>query len=177
VLTAPINGGGDVVEGSQVAPLLTRLAGLYDFVVVDTAPGFVELTAAALDVATVTVLVTTPEPPTLRRTELSLRQLNEWKYPGSRLKLIVNRATLGTGLRPSEIEELLSEPIAWWLPDEPRALEAAARGEPTALSMPKSELARALRGIARELAGLPANAGKPALSFLRFKPTLMSARA
>ncbi len=177
VLTAPISGSGEVVEGSQVAPLLTRLAGLYDFVIVDTAPGFVELTAAAMDVATATFLVTTPEPPTLRRTELSLRQLNEWKYPPSRLKLIVNRASLSTGLKTDEIEALLSEPVGWWLPDEPRALEAAARGEPTVLSMPKSELARAVKSIARELAGLPLAAHRARLSFLRFKPSLQSARA
>jgi pilus assembly protein CpaE len=176
VLTAPLNGSGDVVEGSQVAPLLTRLAGLYDFVVVDTAPGFVELTAAALDVASHTVLVATPEPPTLRRTELALRQFNEWKYPATRLKLLINRASLAIGVKPAEIESILSEPVAWWLPDEPKALHAAARGEPTALSQPKSELARALRGIARELAGLPKQRPKAPLPFARFATALLAAR-
>jgi pilus assembly protein CpaE len=177
VLTAPINGGGEVVEGAQVGPLLTRLAGLYDFVVVDTAPGFVELTAAALDVTSQTLLLTTPEPTTLRRTELALRQLSEWKYPGTRLKVVVNRASPRMGLRGEEIENLLSEPVAWWLPDEPRALEGAARGEPAALSQPKSELSRAMRGIALQLGGVPAQPRKSPLSFWRTRPALMSAKA
>jgi pilus assembly protein CpaE len=177
VLTAPIGGGGEEVQGAQVGPLLTRLAGLYDFVVVDTAPGFVELTAAALDVANHTLLVTTPEPTTLRRTELALRQLSEWKYPATRLKLIVNRASPRMGLRAEEIEHLLSEPVAWWLPDEPRALEGAARGAPAALSQPKSELCRAMRGIARQLAGVPAQPIRSPFSFWRPRPALMSAKA
>jgi pilus assembly protein CpaE len=177
VLTAPINGSGDIVEGSQVAPLLSRLAGLYDFVVVDTAPGFVELTAASLDVANHTLLVTTPEPPTLRRTELALRQLDEWKYPGSRLKLVVNRASMSTGLQPGEIENVLSEPIAWWLPDEPKAMQAAARGEPTVMGQPKSELARAIRGISLQLAGSPEQQPKVPLSISRFRHSLLGARA
>jgi pilus assembly protein CpaE len=177
VLTAPINGTGEVVEGAQVAPLLTRLAGLYDFVVVDTPPGFVELTAAALDVASQTLLVTTPEPTTLRRTELALRQLSDWKYPGTRLKIVVNRASMRGGLRAEEIENLLSEPVAWWLPDEPRALEAATRGEPTALSQPKSELGRSLRGIAHELSGVPQQQGRSPLRFWRSRPALMTAKA
>jgi pilus assembly protein CpaE len=177
VLAAPINGCGDIVEGSQIAPLLTRLSGLYDFVVVDTAPGFVELTAAALDVASHTVLLTTPEPTTLRRTELALRQLDEWKYSGSRLKVLVNRASLGTGLAPSEIEGILSEPVAWWLPDEPKALQAAARGELTVIGQPKSELARGIRDVARHLAGAPNQPSKLPFSLSRVRASLLSARA
>jgi pilus assembly protein CpaE len=154
VLAAPLNASGPTVDPSQIGPLLTRLAGLYDFVVVDTPGGFGEYTAAALDVASVTMLVTTPEPPTLRRTALALRQLSDWKYPLTKLKVVVNRASLRTGLRSEEIEGLLSEPVAWWLPDEPRALEAAALGRPVALAQPKSEIARTLRKMARELSGV-----------------------
>jgi Flp pilus assembly CpaE family ATPase len=137
----------------------------------------VELSAAALDVASQTLLVTTPEPPTLRRTELSLKQLDRWKYPGTRLKLVVNRASLDTGVNSAEIEHIFSQPVAWWLPDEPKALQAAARGEPTALTQAKSELVRALRGIARQVAGLPEKEPRGRLSFARFKPALLTARA
>lgn len=178
VLTAPISANGPTVDGAQIGPLLTRLAGLYDFVVVDTAGGFGEHTAAALDVASQTILVTTPEPPTLRRTELGLRQLREWNYPTTKLKLVINRASLRTGMRPEEIESLLSEPVAWWLPDEPRAIESAALGRPVALAQPKSQLARTLRTMARELSGIreaPTRSFWPL--FGRSKPALAGMRA
>jgi pilus assembly protein CpaE len=176
VLAAPMNGSGLEVDGAQLGPLLTRLAGLYDFVVVDTAPGFGEVTAAALDVSTVTMLVTTPEPPTLRRTELALRQLHDWNYPHTKLKLVVNRASLRTGLHTEEIERLLSEPVAWWLPDEPRALEAAAVGRPVALSQPKSEIARTVRRIARDLGGVAEQPRRSLWPLSRSRPTLAVAR-
>jgi len=137
VLAAPLNGGASAVDGAQIEPLVKRLAGLYDFVVVDTPPGFGEYTAVALDCATHTLLVTTPEPPTLRRTELGLRQLAEWKYPPSKLKVVLNRATLRTGMHSEEIVAILSHPITWWLPDEPNAIQAVAAGRPVALAEPK----------------------------------------
>jgi pilus assembly protein CpaE len=175
VLAAPLSGGGPTVNPAQIGPLLTRLAGLYDFVVVDTPGGFGEYTAAALDVSSVTMLVTTPEPPTLRRTALALRQLNDWKYPQTKLRVVVNRATLRTGLRTEEIQGLLGEPVTWWLPDEPRALEAAALGRPVALSQPKSEIARTLRKMARELGGIAAQPRKSLWPVWRSKTTLATA--
>lgn len=177
VLAAPLNASGPTVDPSQIGPLLTRLAGLYDFVVVDTPGGFGEYTAAALDVASVTMLVTTPEPPTLRRTALALRQLSDWKYPLTKLKVVVNRASLRTGMRSEEIEGLLGEPVAWWLPDEPRALEAAALGRPVALAQPKSEIARTLRKMARELSGVVEPPRRSFWSMRWSRATLNPARA
>jgi pilus assembly protein CpaE len=175
VLAAPITGGGPVVDAAQLGPLLTRLAGLYDFVVVDTPGGFGEYTGAALDVSSVTMLVTTPEPPTLRRTALALRQLSDWRYPSTKLKVVVNRASLRTGLRTEEIEGLLHSPVAWWLPDEPRALEAAALGRPVALSQPKSEVARTLRRVAREIGGVAEQPRKNFWSMWRSRTTVATA--
>jgi len=136
--------------------MLTHLAGLYDFVVVDTMGGFGEFTAAVLDSSTQTLMLTTPEAPTLRRTELGIRQLKAWNYPSTRLKIIVNRTSLKTGISPEEVADILSQPVTWWLAEEPGALQAAAMGEPLVLVQPKSQLSLAYRAIARQLAGLPA---------------------
>jgi len=72
---------------------------------------------------------------------------------------------------------VLSEPVAWWLPDEPRALEAAARAEPAALSHPKSELGRAMRGIARQLGGVLDQPVRSRFSFWRTRAALTPAKA
>jgi pilus assembly protein CpaE len=167
LLSAPLSGHGPDLDTAQVGPLLNRLAGLYDFVVVDTAAGYGELTAAALDAATQTLIVTVPEAPTLRRTELGLRQLAEWKYPSSRLKVVLNRASMRSGMRAEEIAEVLSEPIAWWLPDEPAASQAVATGQPLALNNPKSQIARTTRAMARQLAGIP---DRPQRTFWPLRP-------
>ncbi len=155
VLPAPLGATVQEVDTARIGPLLRQLAGLYDFVVVDTPGGFGEFTAAALDVSSQTLLMATPEGPTLRRTELGIRQLATWNYPSNKLKVVVNRTTLKTGISGDEILAILSQPVAWWLVDEPGALQAAAIGEPFVLVQPKSQLASAYRYIARQLAGLP----------------------
>jgi pilus assembly protein CpaE len=156
ILPAPLGATASAVDSAQVAPMLSRLAGLYDYVVVDTMGGFGEFTAAVLDSSTHTIMLTTPEAPTLRRTELGIRQLKAWNYPSTRLKIVVNRTSLRTGISPDEVAEILSQPVAWWLIDEPAALRAAAMGEPLVLVQPKSQLAIAYHSMARQLAGLPA---------------------
>jgi pilus assembly protein CpaE len=169
VLPAPLLPTGVEPDSSQIGPLLKSLAGLYDFVLVDTGPGFSEFTAAALDVASQTLLVTTPEGPTLRRTELGIRQLAAWNYPASRLKVLVNRSTLETGITDDEIASILTEPVAWTLPEEPAALHALALGEPLVLALPKSELVKTFRRVAREVAGLPAVRRRSFWSTLLFR--------
>ena len=155
VLPAPLGVTSKNVDSAQVGPLLGRLAGLYDFVVVDTMGGFGEFTAAVLDSSTQTLMMTTPEGPTLRRTELGIRQLSAWNYPTTRLKVVVNRTSLQTGIVSDEVADILSQPVAWWLMEERGALQAAAVGEPLVLMRPKSQLAIGYRSIARQLAGLP----------------------
>jgi pilus assembly protein CpaE len=159
VLSAPLAANGQPpIDSAQVGPMLTHLAGLYDFVVVDTAGGFGELTAAALDVTTQALVMTTAEGPTLRRTELGLRQLAQWNFPSNKIKVVVNRATMRTGISSEEVASILSQPIAWWLPDEPNTLKAAASAEPLVLSQPKLQISRTYRSMARQLAGLPPEA-------------------
>jgi pilus assembly protein CpaE len=177
VLAAPLTASGPAIEGAQVAHLLTRIAGLYDFVVVDTPGGFGEYTAAALDAATRTVMMTTPEAPTLRRTELGLKQLANWNYPTTRLDVLLNRATLKTGIPADQVAAILSQPVRWWLPDEPAALQASAAGEPVVLSQPRTQMAQMMRAMARQVAGLPEPATRPR-SFLnwRARPTLAVAQ-
>jgi pilus assembly protein CpaE len=170
VLPAPVSARAPSIDTAQIAPLLTRLGSLYDFVVIDTPGGFGEFTAAALDVSTQVLMVTTPEAPTLRRTELGLRQLAEWSYPMTRLRVVLNRATLRTGIDSEAAAGLLSLPITDCIPDEPAVLRAAADGQPIVVGQPKTPIAAAFRNIARSIAGLPAPTRRPFWAPLRVWP-------
>jgi hypothetical protein len=81
--------------------------------------------------------------------------LAEWNFSSNKIKVIVNRATLRTGISNEEAASILSQPVAWWLPDDPNSLKAAASGEPLVLSQPKLQVSRTFRLMARDLAGLP----------------------
>ena len=71
------------IDSARVGKLLRALAALHQFVLVDTPVGITEITAAALDVAELALLVTTPEVPALRRTHACLRMLQGLEFPTS----------------------------------------------------------------------------------------------
>ncbi|HEY3109448.1 MAG TPA: P-loop NTPase [Chloroflexota bacterium] len=157
VLPAPMDPTSKLaVDGEQVGQLVTRLAALYDFVVVDTPPGVNELTAAALDAAALGVLVATPEVTCLRRTQACLQLLQRMEYSTDRVKLLLNRATSKTGIKDGDVESLLGYPVAWRITNDRAAMRGMALGQPPVLASPRTALAADVRRIARQISGLPA---------------------
>jgi pilus assembly protein CpaE len=151
---APDDAGG--LDSHRVGRLLTRLAALHQFVLVDTPVGLTELTAAALDVSELALLVTTPEIAALRRTHACLRLLQGLEFPTSKLQLVLNRVESKTRVSSAEAIDALGQPVAWRVGNDYAAMQAAASGQPVVQSAPKTRIARDIRLIARQLAGVPA---------------------
>ncbi len=144
-----------LVEPGPVVQLLRRLAELHDFVVVDTPPGVNELNAAALDVATMGLLVTTPELACLRRTRQCVGLLRGLGFSQDRLKLVLNRAASKTSLDEASARTVLDSPITWRVENDHSVLACAARGYPVVTAEPRSQFALSIQAIARQIAGLP----------------------
>jgi pilus assembly protein CpaE len=149
---APDDAGA--IDSSRVGPLLQRLAALHQFVLVDTPVGLTELTAAALDAAELGLLVTTPELPALRRTHACLRLLQGLEFPTNKLQLVLNRVSSRTRVSTAEAVEALGQPVNWRVENDYAAMQAVALGQPVVLSKPNTRLARDIRSIARQLAGV-----------------------
>jgi len=144
-----------LVEPGPVVQLLRRLAELHDFVVVDTPPGVNELNAAALDVATMGLLVTTPELASLRRTRHCLSLLRGLGFAQDRVKLVLNRAASKTSLDDEATRSVLDYPITWRVENDHAVLACAAKGQPVVISQPRSQFGIGVRDMARQIAGLP----------------------
>jgi pilus assembly protein CpaE len=151
---APDDAGA--VDSHRVGRLLSRLAALHQFVLVDTPVGLTELTAASLDVAELGLLVTTPEVAALRRTHACLRLLQGLEFPTNKLQLVLNRVASKTRVSASEAADALGHPITWRVANDYAAMQGAALGQPVVLTHPKTRLAKDIRLIARQLAGVPA---------------------
>jgi pilus assembly protein CpaE len=153
--SAPTNGAtfGER-DGRMLAKLLSRLASLHDFVIVDTPPGFSETAAAALDVSALALLVTTPEATALRRTQGYLRMLGNLEFSMDKIQVLLNRAHSKTGINDAEMEDILGRPITWRVANDYAALKGAALGLPAILAQPKTPLATSIRAIARRIGGL-----------------------
>src|SRR6266851_2677212 len=150
---APDDAG--TLDSRRVGRLLSRLSALYKFVIVGTPLGLTELTAAALDVSELAMLVTTPEIPALRRTHACLRLLQGLEFPTSKLQVVLNRVESKTRVTSAEAIEALSHPVAWRVANDYAAMQSAALGRPVVQSQPKSRLARDIQLMARQLAGAP----------------------
>ena len=144
-----------MLDSRKVGQLLTRLAALHQFVLVDTPVGLTELTAAALDAAELALLVTTPEIAALRRTHACLRLLQGLEFSTNKLQLVMNRVESKTRVSSSEAAEALGHPITWKIANDYAAMQSSAIGSPVVLAQPKSRLSRDIRGIARQLTGAP----------------------
>ncbi len=156
VLAAPlVPNGATQVDSSRIGRLLTDLSALYQFVIVDTPVGLVEMTAAALDVSELALLVTTPEVPSLKRTQACLRFLQEVDFPVQKAQIVLNRVKSKTRVSEDEAAQALGQPVAWHVANDYAAMTSAAFGQPVVLAQPKTQLARDIRGIARQLAGVP----------------------
>jgi pilus assembly protein CpaE len=143
------------LDSRKVGQLLTRLAALHQFVLIDTPVGLTELTAAALDAAELALLVTTPEIAALRRTHACLRLLQGLDFPTGKLQLVLNRVESKTRVSSSEAADALGHPIAWKVANDYAAMQSSAIGSPVVLTLPKSRLSRDISGIARQLTGAP----------------------
>ena len=158
VLAAPLApDDAGALDSGRVGRLLTRLAALYQFVLVDTPVGLTELTAAALDVAELAMLVTTPEIAALRRTHACLRLLQGLEFSTSKLQLGLNRVESKTRVNSAEAIEVLGHPVAWRVANDYAAMQGSALGQPVVQTHPRARISQDIRLIARQLAGAPAS--------------------
>jgi pilus assembly protein CpaE len=156
VLAAPLApDDAGALDSGHVGRLLTRLAALYQFVLVDTPVGLTELTAAALDVAEPAMLVTTPEIAALRRTHACLRLLQRLEFSTSKLQLVLNRVESKTRVSAAEAVEALGHPVTWRVANDYAAMQGSALGRPPVQAQPKARISRDIQLIARQLAGAP----------------------
>jgi pilus assembly protein CpaE len=170
---APDDAGA--LDSRRVGRLLSRLAALHQFVLVDTPVGLNELTAAALDVADLAMLVTTPEIAALRRTHACLRLLQGLEFPTTKLQLVLNRESSKTRVSAAEAVEALGHPITWRVGNDYAAMQSTALGQPVVLSQPKARLTQDIRLIARQLAGVPMTTRGGWLPWRRRGPALVTA--
>lgn len=152
LLAAPTDPDASLeVTASDVSDLISDLSSTYDYVVVDTAPGYSEMTAAALERATLPLLVTTPELSSLRAARYVVNQLRERGTTLERLAVVLNYARAYVGSR--ELAETPGVAVRWEIRHDLQVLRAASAGVPVSREKAGATLPRVLREIAAEVAG------------------------
>lgn len=119
-----------------LAEILQKVAGSYDFIVVDTATALDETLLALLDIASKIILVGVPTLPCVKNIRFVLDLFDKLSYPSDKALLILNRLPEDRNLRkiviaPERIEQHLKRPIVARIPaDELFMLRAIQKAVP-----------------------------------------------
>jgi pilus assembly protein CpaE len=155
LLAAPSRpGDADQVTPELVANALKSLAATNDFVVVDTSPQIDALTASIIDLASIVLVLVTPEIPCVRRTRAALDLLEAAGYSRDKIKLVLNCASKRSEVPNEDLEMALGYPIYAEIPDDRAVVRSITAGLPVVMSDAKSDVGRAYLEMGNKLAGL-----------------------
>lgn len=143
------------ITAAQIGQVLDALVRTFDYVVVDTAPVLNDMNLTALQKATLIMLISSPELPSLKRTKISLGLLlKAWNFPEERIKLIINYPYTHNGVMLSDMESTLDYPIFWKIPYDATVAESVRTGRPCVEAKPNARFSRNMVDLARAVCGL-----------------------
>lgn len=120
----------DSISAEQISHLLDQLAGEFDYVVIDTAPGLPETGLAALERCTDVVWVTGMDVPSVRGLRSGLDVLRQLELLPETRHVVLNMADSKTGLSLDDVESTLGIPVDVSIPRSKGIAYATNRGIP-----------------------------------------------
>lgn len=151
VLAAPLHPTRwRTVQPSHVERILSLLTLAYDCVILDTPGTFNDVVEVALERATDVLLVTTPQPTSVKDSLLAIKMMRSGSS-NPKLKLVLNMTNDAIEATPEEVGRALGWKVAWTIPYDPDAAFAAAQGFPVDMTQSGamgvfSEMAQVLSG-------------------------------
>lgn len=142
----------ETVPAGLVGEALDVVTSEFDWVVIDTPPGFDDHVLQALDRSDVLMLLVTPDIPALKNLKLTLDTLDLLNYPREVRQVIVNRSDAKVGLSLGDIEHTLASPLAALVPSSRDVPASINRGVALVQDNPKHPVSQAIQRFADELA-------------------------
>jgi pilus assembly protein CpaE len=153
VLAAPLRPeDAELVVESKVTALIDVARTSYDAIVVDTSPFFHGAMLATLDRTDQLLVLCGLDVPTLKNVRLALQTLELLSFPASRITYVMNRTSTNVGLKVREVEDGLKVKVDHELPTDRTVQLCVNRGEPIVLAEPRSDFARAIAGLVKQVA-------------------------
>lgn len=154
ILAAPTHPEGrDLITASLARRVIQTLRRHFDYVVIDTPPGFDDQVLGALDETDDCVIVATLDVPTIKNTKVALETLDLLRLVPNGRHLLLNRADEEVGLSLANVEEILGMKVDVSLPSSTAVASATNHGRPIVLAKPDHPVSKALDAFARRLAG------------------------
>ncbi len=143
----------DAITPPQIVQIVRLLAQTHDYVILDTPGAFNEIIAAALDLATIVLLVTSPELSSVKNSGLVLKMLRSWSFPEEKLRLTVNHQNRVNSVSAEDVGKTLDMHLFWSIPHDEAVLHSVQIGKPVVLSRPGSRAAGNFKSLAESIGG------------------------
>jgi pilus assembly protein CpaE len=155
ILPAPSHPGDwNVVTPDHVEQVVRLLAQTHDFVILDTPGTFNEMVAAALEMATVVLLVTSMDVASIKDTVLALNMLRSWSFPREKVKLAINHANVANSVKEKDVVRTLEYDVFWQIPYDESVTKSTQLGTPIVISKPNSKVSLSIIDLARMMGGV-----------------------
>ena len=164
ILAAPTHPEGrDRISASLVRRVIQTLRHNFDYLVIDTPPGFDDQVLGAFDETDECIIVATLDVPTIKNTKVAIETLDLLHLVPNNRHLVLNRADEEVGLSQANVEEILGMKVSVSLPSATAVASATNHGQPIVLSKPDHPVSRAINSLAREVVGelVGATSGEP----------------
>ena len=159
------------VTGALLGSVVKQLRNTYDYIIIDTASVFSEVTIAALDAADNVLLVTALDLPAVKNTKLAMEIMQSFGYEAEKIVLVLNRDNPEGGIETKEVEASLKKNFSVSIPSDGKTVVSSInKGFPFVLASPGSSVAQRILSLAAAIAppdSEPADAGEK--TSLRFK--------
>lgn len=142
------------VDPNAVDQLLSLLAKVHEFVIIDTPATFTDLAIVALRRADIIFLMSSLHPTSIENTATAFKVLGASPADHSKIKLTLNHLTPNGSLNEDEAAQLLGQEAFWSIPYDDHASRRDEQGMPLVLSRPKAKMSRSIKSLSGLLEGL-----------------------
>jgi pilus assembly protein CpaE len=137
-----------VVSVEFLREVYALLRSTYDYLIVDTPPGFTAEVIASIDSSSEVCVVGTLDSLSLKNTKLGLETLELMGYNPERIRLVLNRAGTRVGITAEDVASIMGRAPDIFVPSDRDIPRSVNEGDPIVLAKQRSESARAFRQLA-----------------------------
>ncbi len=149
VLLAPVRPDqAQSVTVEFLKDLYASLTATFEFVIVDTPPGFTPEVIATIDTASSICMIGMLDAPSLKNTKLGLETLGLMNFPLDRVRVVLNRADTHVGISQSDAVAIIGRRPDVLIPSARDVVRCVNAGEPIVLASGRSDPAKAFRALA-----------------------------
>src|ERR671937_38575 len=139
----------------------TLLPSNYDFVIVDTPPGFTPEVIASIDNSSHVCMVGMLDSLSLKNTKLGLETLELMGYDSERITVLLNRADSRIGISTDDVAAIVGRLPEVFVPSDREIAKSMTDGVPIVIGAERSEATKAFRALADRFVEAGRNGAPP----------------